>query len=82
MSKHCPHLDKILGLNQSISRRDLLEGALVASAGLAVSSSPLDLLAQANAPAPAAWAGYTGEGDYKNSAGNSDQVVHNAHDTW
>ena len=79
MSKRCPHLDKILGLNQSISRRDFLEGALVASTGLAVTSSPLELLAQANAPATEAWTGYTGEGDYKLSAGNSEQVVHNAH---
>ena len=79
MSKRCPHLDKILGLNQSISRRDFLEGALVASTGLAVASSPLELLAQANAPATGAWTGYTGEGDYKLSAGNSEQVVHNAH---
>jgi hypothetical protein len=71
VSKHCPHLDKILGLNQSISRRDFLEGALVASTGLAVTSSPLELLAQANAPATDAWTGYTGEGDYKLSAGNS-----------
>ena len=79
MSKHCPHLDKILGLNQPISRRDFLEGALVASTGLAVTSSPFELLAQANAPATDAWTGYTGEGDYKLSAGNSEQVVHNAH---
>lgn len=79
MSKRCPHLDKILGLNQSISRRDFLEGALVASTGLAVSSSPFELLAQANAPSTEAWTGYTGEDDYKLSAGNSEQVVHKAH---
>jgi spermidine dehydrogenase len=79
MSKGCPHLDKFLGLNQPISRRDFLEGALVASTGLAVSSSPLELLAQTNGAATSAWAGYTGEGDYKLSAGNSEQVVHNAH---
>src|SRR3984957_14535726 len=79
VSKRCPHLDKILGLDQSISRRDFLEGALGASAGLAVASSPLDLLAQGNAPATQADAGYTGEGDYKLPAGNSEQVVHNAH---
>ena len=60
MSKCSPHLDKILGLDQSISRRDFLEGALVASAGLAVTSSPLELLAQADAPGGEAWAGYTG----------------------
>jgi spermidine dehydrogenase len=79
MSKHCPHLDKVLGLHQSISRRDFLEGALVASTVLAVTSSPLELLAQGNGAATSAWTGYTGEGDYKLSAGNSEQVVHNAH---
>jgi spermidine dehydrogenase len=79
MSKHCPHLDKVLGLHQSISRRDFLEGALVASTVLAVTSSPLELLAQGNGAATSVWTGYTGEGDYKLSAGNSEQVVHNAH---
>jgi spermidine dehydrogenase len=76
---HCPHLDKVLGLNQPISRRDFLEGALVASTALAVASSPLELLAQGKGAATSAWTGYTGEGDYKVSAGNSDQVVHDAH---
>jgi spermidine dehydrogenase len=79
MSKGCPHLDQLLGLHQPISRRDFLEGALLASTGLAVTSSPLELLAQGNGPANSAWSGYTGEGDYKVSAGNSEQVVHNAH---
>jgi spermidine dehydrogenase len=79
MSKRCPHLDQVLGLNQPISRRDFLEGALVASTGLAMTSSPLELLAQGNGAATSAWSGYTGEGDYKLSAGNSEQVVHNAH---
>ncbi len=73
MTKRCPHLDKLLGLDQSITRRDFLEGALLASAGLAVASAPLQLLAQAPATA------YTGEGDYKSSAGNTEQVMHNAH---
>ena len=79
MSKRCPHLDKVLGLSESISRRDFLEGALVASTGLLTASSPLQLLAQGNGADAAAWSGYTGEGDYKTSAGNSEQVVHNAH---
>ena len=79
MSKRCPHLDKVLGLSESISRRDFLEGALVASTGLLTGSSPLQLLAQGNGADAAAWSGYTGEGDYKASAGNSEQVVHNAH---
>src|ERR1700728_883157 len=79
VSKRCPHLDKVLGLSESISRRDFLEGALVASTGLLTASSPLQLLAQGNGADAAAWSGYTGEGDYKSSAGNSEQVVQNAH---
>jgi spermidine dehydrogenase len=79
VSKRCPHLDKVLGLSDSISRRDFLEGALVASTGLLTASSPLQLLAQGNGADAAAWSGYTGEGDYKTSAGNSEQVVQNAH---
>ncbi len=79
MSERCPHLDKILGLDQPISRRDFLEGALVASTGLAMSSTPLELLAQESGTAASTWSGYTGEGDYKLSAGNSEQVVHDAH---
>ena len=71
MSK-CPHLDKTLGLHEPISRRDFLDGTLMASAGiLAAATCPLSLGAQANPPSSAAWAGYTGEGEYKNSAGNT-----------
>ena len=44
----CPHLDKILGLNEPISRRDFLDGALVASAELLVAGvCPFPLGAQA-----------------------------------
>jgi spermidine dehydrogenase len=75
MPQRCPHLDKILGLSEHISRRDFLDGALLASGGaLLASAVPTRALAQG-----AGWMGYTGEGDYQGSAGNSEEVVHNAH---
>src|SRR5256885_5030638 len=75
-----PHLDKILGLHEPISRRDFLDGTLMASAGmLTAAACPLSLGAQVNPQTSPGWAGYTGEGDYKNSAGNTDQVIQNAH---
>src|SRR5262245_55772079 len=75
MSKR-PHLDKILGLHEPISRRDFLDGTLRTSAGmLAAGACPFSLDAQEST----AWAGYTGEGDYANSAGNTDRVIQNAH---
>jgi len=50
---------------------DFLDGTLMASAGI--------LAASACPQSTAAWAGYTGEGDYKNSAGNTERVMQNAH---
>jgi len=76
----CPHLDKALGLNEPISRRDFLDGALVGSAGLLVAGAcPFPLGAQSAGEISSAWTGYTGEGDYKASAGNTDQVIQSAH---
>jgi len=46
---------------------------------LAASACPFSIGAQANGEISSAWAGYTGEGDYKNSAGNTEQVIQNAH---
>ena len=81
---HCPRSDKILGLNESISRRDFLDGVLIASTAMVVGAvCPLSLEAQssgATTAAPAAgWSGYSGEGDYKGSAGNTETVIQNAH---
>lgn len=74
MAQRCPHLGKVLGLDEPISRRDFLDGALVASGGILLgAAAPQQLLSQTG------WAGYTGEGDYRNSAGNSEDVVHSAH---
>ena len=79
----CPRLDKILGLNEPITRRDFLDGMLVASTAIAVGAacpSPLGAQSQTSGPAPvAAWTGYSGEGDYKDSAGNTEQVLQVAH---
>jgi spermidine dehydrogenase len=75
MAQRCPHLDKLLGLDEPISRRDFLDGVLVASGSILVgAATPQPALAQSDA-----WKGYTGAGDYRNSAGNSEEVVHSAH---
>jgi spermidine dehydrogenase len=75
MSRSCPHLDKLLGIHEEVSRRDFLDGVLLASgAALLAAGTPVQTLAQAEG-----WTGYTGEGDYRNSAGNTEEVVHNAH---
>ncbi|PYV17777.1 MAG: FAD-dependent oxidoreductase [Acidobacteria bacterium] len=83
MSK-CPHLDRILGLDERITRRDFLDGAPIASEGMLLAAAcPFPLLAQAPGTSAANWAGwtgYSGEGDYKGSAGNTEQVVENAHE--
>ena len=78
---HCPRRDKTLGLNEPISRRDFLDGMLVASTALAVSAAcPFSLGAQSQGPAPVAgWTGYSGDGDYNGSAGNTEQVLQSAH---
>ena len=75
-----PYFDKLLGLNESISRRDFLDGMLLASTGLlAEAACPFPLGAQSPGTPNGEWAGYTGEGDYKGSAGNTEQVIENAH---
>jgi spermidine dehydrogenase len=75
MSRSCPHLDKILGMHEEVSRRDFLDGALLASgAALLAAGAPGQVLAQADG-----WTGYTGEGDYRDAAGNTEEVVHSAH---
>jgi hypothetical protein len=73
---NCPHLDEVLGLNEPISRRDFLNGSLMASAGmLAASACPFPLAAQMNSAVGSSWTGYSGEGDYKTSAGNTERVI-------
>jgi spermidine dehydrogenase len=83
MSK-CPHVDKVLGMNEPITRRDFLDGALIASTGMLLAAAcPFPLSGQATGTSQAdwaAWTGYTGVGDYKGSAGNTEQVIHDAHE--
>ena len=80
MVGRCPHLDKILGLNEPISRRDFLDGTLVASAGMLVAGAcPFPLSGQAASEISSGWTGYTGEGDYKAAAGNTEPVIQSAH---
>jgi len=62
-------------MDEEISRRDFLDGALLASgAALFAGLTPQNIIAQGEG-----WTGYTGEGDYKGTAGNSEEVIHNAH---
>jgi spermidine dehydrogenase len=64
--------DDPLGLNAPISRRDFLNGALLASGGLLLNLSPLELLAQTQAED---FNGYGGVGDYSKSNGNPLEVL-------
>ena len=62
-------------MHEEVSRRDFLDGSLLASgAALLAASAPIQMLAQTNS-----WTGYTGEGDYRDAAGNTEEVVGNAH---
>src|SRR5581483_3079981 len=70
-----PRLDKVLGLEEIISPRGFLDGTLLASGAAAITAMcPAEAIAQS-----AGRTGYTGEGDYRDSAGNSETVVHSAH---
>jgi hypothetical protein len=72
----CPHHDNILGMTDPISRRDFLDGMLMASTAVAVGAA---LGAQSPQHFPAGWTGYSDEGGYKGSAGNTEEVVGSAH---
>jgi spermidine dehydrogenase len=75
-----PHSDKILGLDEPITRRDFLDGTLLAGGGLLIGSvCPFLDTHAAFATSDPGWIGYGGEGDYNASAGNTEEVVKNAH---
>src|SRR3954466_5755683 len=66
--------DKNLGLHDGISRRDFLNGTLIASGGALLSSvCPVQLLAQED------WTGFGGVGDYASANGNTFDVVTAGH---
>ena len=64
-----------LGMNEPISRRDFVNGTLLAGAGMLLSGH-----APGTSIAPAdAWNGYGGVGDYRRSNGNTYDVMTTAH---
>ena len=63
-----------LGMKEPISRRDFLNGTLVAGAGLLfIGKTPLTMAAADD------WTGYGGIGDYRHSNGNTYDVMNAAH---
>ncbi|HWJ48670.1 MAG TPA: FAD/NAD(P)-binding protein, partial [Candidatus Udaeobacter sp.] len=74
--------DKVLGLDQKVTRRDFLNSTLLGSGALLLSPlTPAQLLSQASASPIAAddWTGYGGVGDYANSNGNTPAVFDAGH---
>jgi spermidine dehydrogenase len=66
--------DKILGMDERVSRRDFLNATLLASGGLLLgSTNPLELLSEDD------WTGYGGVGDYRRSNGNTYEIVQAGH---
>ena len=62
-------------MREQISRRDFLDGTLCGS-GAALLSGFAPIAGLSQSPD---WNGYSGEGDYKGSAGNTDEVIRAAH---
>ena len=69
-----PSDDDRLGMNEPISRRDFLNGAVVAGAGFLLHGTTPTALSPADA-----WNGYSGIGDYRGSNGNTYDVMSAAH---
>jgi spermidine dehydrogenase len=91
-SSENPRPDKLLGMEQPITRRDFLNATLLASGTLLLNAaSPADLLATRAGARPTSaspgsarlneddWTGYGGLGDYANSNGNTLQVTEAGH---
>jgi spermidine dehydrogenase len=66
--------DERLGMHEPISRRDFINGTLVAGAGFWLAG-----YAPATPSAADAWTGYGGVGDYRRSNGNTYEVMAAAH---
>ena len=76
-----PQADKLLGMQQHITRRDFLNATLLASGGVLLNSlSPAELLAQNATAATDDWTGYGGVGDYAHSNGNTLGVLRAGHE--
>src|SRR5437773_1884039 len=79
--------DEALGMNQPITRKDFLNTALLGmGAALLKAPAPAAILRAAEAhgaveplPAPDAWTGYAGVGDYARANGNTYPVLSAAH---
>ena len=70
--------DDRLGLHEPISRRDFLNGTLLASAGLVLGGGRHAALFGTLAPADA-WDGYGGVGDYARAHGDGYEMMSTAH---
>ncbi|HEY7566807.1 MAG TPA: FAD/NAD(P)-binding protein [Gemmatimonadaceae bacterium] len=66
--------DDRLGMNAPISRRDFVNGAILASAGVLLNGQIPAAPSQADA-----WNGYSGIGDYRGANGNTYDVMTTAH---
>jgi spermidine dehydrogenase len=72
--------DQALGMNEAITRRDFIGGALAASGALLLEPlTPAQLLAMQGDAARDDWTGYGGEGDYAHSNGNTLEVLTAGH---
>lgn len=65
--------DRLLGMDQKMTRQDFLNCSLLASGALLVGKSPLDFMTKGD------WTGYGGVGDYRESNGNTYEVMTAGH---
>jgi spermidine dehydrogenase len=76
--------DRAIGMDASITRRDFLGSALLASGATALNGlNPAQILATAGAPSAVGarddWTGYGGVGEYSHSNGNAFEVMEIGH---
>jgi spermidine dehydrogenase len=74
------HSDRALGMNEAITRRDFIGGALAASSALLFEPMrSAERQGTARDAPPDDWTGYGGEGDYAHSNGNTLEVLTAGH---